>query len=338
MTRSIVGLALGLGLAGLLLSAAPCRAAGLSFIQVPLPGAASMAGAVWSPCAMPPGEVPIGGGQTLPGTKDCPIKGDHLPLIVISHGFGGWFGGHHDTAEALADAGFIVAAINHPGDSGRSPDPSRKYTLAAITDRPADIKRLIDYMLGAWPQAAKIDPDRIGFFGFSRGGFTGLALIGGDVDWRAALPRLCPPESTIPACVEARKQGLATAPIPDVQLAHDARVKAAVIADPFLGAYFMPDSLKTVRAPVQLWASQFGGDGVHPDDSVTAAGNLPGSPVVHQVPDSAHFAFLAPCTPVQARVVPQFCTDPAGFDRAAFHARFDAQIVAFMRAHLVSHL
>ena len=32
-------------------------------------------------------------------------------LIVMSHGRRGWFGGHHDTAAALADAGFVVTAL-----------------------------------------------------------------------------------------------------------------------------------------------------------------------------------------------------------------------------------
>ncbi len=337
MTRSTLGLTLGLGLAGLLLlAAAPTRAAGLSFIEVPMAGAPSMGGAVWAPCATPPGEVPIGK-RTLPGTKDCPIAGDHLPLVVMSHGFGGWFGGHHDTAEALANAGFIVAAINHPGDSGLSPDPSHKFTLAALTDRPADIKRLVDYMLTAWPGAAKIDPERIGFFGFSRGGFTGLGVIGGSVDWRAALPTLCPPEVMAPECVEARKNGLTSVPATDMQLAHDPRIKAAVIADPFLGAHFTPDSLKTVTASVQLWGSELGGDGVHPDDPAIAARNLPGTPEFHRASNTAHFVFLAPCTPAQAQAVPQYCTDPPGFDRAAFHAQFDAEVVAFFNAHLVPH-
>jgi predicted dienelactone hydrolase len=40
-----------------------------------------------------------------------------LPLVIVSHGRGGWFGLHHNVEEALADAGFVVAAINHPGDT-----------------------------------------------------------------------------------------------------------------------------------------------------------------------------------------------------------------------------
>jgi predicted dienelactone hydrolase len=63
-----------------------------------------------------------------------------------------------------------------------------------LIERPADIKRLTDFMLGAWPEAAKIDRERIGLFGFSRGGYTGLVVIGGNPDFRAGLAYMCPPE------------------------------------------------------------------------------------------------------------------------------------------------
>lgn len=46
--------------------------------------------------------------------KGLRVNGDKLPLVVVSHGRGGDSVGLHDTAEALADAGFVVAAINHP--------------------------------------------------------------------------------------------------------------------------------------------------------------------------------------------------------------------------------
>ena len=67
-------------------------------------------------CSESPGEINLGK-ITLPAVKNCPISGDKLPLVVVSHGRGGSFVGHHDTAETLADAGFVVAAINHPGDT-----------------------------------------------------------------------------------------------------------------------------------------------------------------------------------------------------------------------------
>ena len=56
-----------------------------------------------------------------PNSPDRPtdVHGDHLPLIVISHGTGGGNEGHADTAQALADAGFVVAAVTHTGDNYR---------------------------------------------------------------------------------------------------------------------------------------------------------------------------------------------------------------------------
>ena len=97
---------------------------------------------VWSPCAATAVDVMVGG-VPLPGVKDCPIGGNQLPLIVFSHGRRGNFLGHHDTAETLADAGFIVAALNHPGDN--STDVSRTDELSILIERAADIKRLTDY-------------------------------------------------------------------------------------------------------------------------------------------------------------------------------------------------
>src|ERR1700744_6201158 len=71
----------------------------------------NLAGAIWYPCAGQPKEVALGGLAVkadfgLMGVKDCPVTGTKLPLIIFSHGRGGWFGQHHDTVEALADAGF----------------------------------------------------------------------------------------------------------------------------------------------------------------------------------------------------------------------------------------
>src|SRR6516225_237291 len=59
----------------------------------------------------------------------------------------------------LADAGFVVAAINHPGDTAS--DTSRSDDLSVFTERPNDIKRFIDFMIGTSSAAANIDPDRI---------------------------------------------------------------------------------------------------------------------------------------------------------------------------------
>jgi predicted dienelactone hydrolase len=105
--------------------ASPAEAAGIQLLD----SSPSLAGVIWYPCVGEPKDVPLGGlavgpVDTLTGVKDCAVTGTKLPLVIFSHGRGAWFGAHHDTAEALAEAGFVVTAINHPGDNGN--DSSRR--------------------------------------------------------------------------------------------------------------------------------------------------------------------------------------------------------------------
>src|SRR5713101_3563200 len=89
------------------LTALTTEAAGFRFIDIPADADGPvLAGAVWSPCTAPPQAVQFRY-VAIPASRNCPIAGDKLPLIVISHGSGAWFGAHHDTAAMLADAGFV---------------------------------------------------------------------------------------------------------------------------------------------------------------------------------------------------------------------------------------
>jgi predicted dienelactone hydrolase len=300
------------------------HAAGIKLIQIPADAnGPALTAMVWTPCAAPAQEVRIGP-YILQGQRDCPTVGEKLPLIVISHGHGGSYLGHHDLAEVLADAGYVVAALNHPGDTYS--DMSRAGDISVFVERPTDIKRLIDYMLSASPDAARIDPQRIGFFGFSRGGYTGLVLAGGDPDpLHADVP--CP-DPAAPICQQIRSGVLPMQP-----LTHDARIKAYVLADP-LNVFPTANSLKNVKAPIQLWASEFGGDGVLPHNAPALANDLPSRPEFHVVPNSAHFAFLAPCSAALKRDVPPICDDANGFDRVAFHKQLDEMALQFFNANI----
>ena len=307
----------------LCLTATLAQGAGLRAIDVPADaGGPALTGALWYPCSQPPGEANIGK-YILPGVKDCPLPDRKLPLIVVSHGRTGNFVGHHDTAEGLADAGFIVAAINHPGDNGS--DLSRTDDLWIYVTRPNDIKRLIDFMLGA-PFAPSIDRERIGLFGFSRGGYTGLAVIGADPDW-ANVTELCQ-QIKNHVCDQIRAKEFPGS------VTHDPRIKAAVIADP-LSVFFTTNSFGGIGIPVQLWASEFGGDGVLPHSVDIVDKNLPTKHEYHVVPNAGHFSFLTPCPPETAAQIPYLCKDAPGFDRVAFHTQFNAEALAFFRDQLM---
>ncbi|MDQ0390634.1 alpha/beta hydrolase family protein [Labrys monachus] len=299
-------------------------AAGIKFVQIPADAnGPALKAIIWNPCAAAVQDLPIGP-YVLTGRRDCPTVGHNLPLVVISHGHGGSFLNHHDLAETLADAGFVVAAINHPGDTFS--DMSRAADVSVFVERPADIKRLIDYMLKEAPDAASIDGGKIGFFGFSRGGYTGLVLAGGNPDFlHANVP--CP-DPELPICVAIRRKE-----VPREPLTHDGRIKAYVLADP-LDEFPTADSLKGVKAPIQLWASQFGGDGVLPQTMPALADSLPRRPDFHLVGGAAHFAFLAPCSKDLTRDAPDLCIDAEGFDRIAFHKEIDAKALAFFKSRL----
>ena len=314
-----------LGAIILCLTATLAHGAGLRAIAIPADaGGPALNGAVWYPCSQPPAEVDFGK-FTLPGVKDCPLPDRKLPLIVVSHGRTGSFAGHHDTGEVLADAGFIVAAISHPGDTGS--DLSRTDDLSIYVSRPNDIKRLVDFMLGTPAFASSIDRERIGLFGFSRGGYTALAVIGANPDW-ANVTDLCKEVKTH-VCEQIRAKEFPGS------VTHDPRIKAAVIADP-LSVFFTDKSFGDVKIPVQLWASEFGGDGVQPHSVDIVDKNLPTKHEYHVVPNSGHFAFLAPCPPALVAELPRICADAGGFDRTAFHRQFNADVLAFFQAQLVN--
>jgi predicted dienelactone hydrolase len=302
------------------------QAAGLQLIEVPSEAEGPMSGAVWYPCAAPAQELTLHG-VALTGVMDCPLDGNKFPLVVISHGLAGWFLGHHDTATALADAGFVVAAINHPGDNAF--DKSHTDDISIAIERPRQITRLVDFMLGAWSEASKVDRDRIGIFGFSRGGYTGLATIGGNLNFRRAVAA-CAEQPSLDFC-ELFKRGETPHRTPTL----DQRIKAAVLADPAFTFLFGADDLKDVTVPVQLWSSRYGGAGVTLESVAIVDRKLQYKSDFHFVPNAAHWAFLAPCSAELAKASPRNCVDAPDFDRVAFHQQFNAAVVGFFRQHLV---
>ena len=308
----------------LCLSATISEAAGIKFAEIPADAdGPALKVAVWTPCAAPAEAMTLGP-YVMKARPDCPTAGEHLPLVVISHGHAGSLLNHYDLAQTLADSGYVVAAINHPGDNFS--DLSRTADESVFLERPKDIKRLIDYMLGAAPDASKIDPEKVGFFGFSRGGYTGLVLAGGNPDFlHAHVP--CP-DPTLPICRQLRLKQ-----VPREPLTHDSRIKVFVLADP-LDEFPSAKTLKDVKAPIQLWASQFGGDGVLPETMPALARALPDEPDYHLVAEAGHFAFLPPCTPQHAKASANLCVDAKAFDRVTFHRAFDDEVLKFFEAHL----
>lgn len=280
---------------------------------------------IWYPSATPATPLTLGP-TTLNVARNAPVQGSKLPLVVISHGNGGFFLSHHDTAAALADAGFVVAAVTHTGDNYA--DQSR---ASYMMDRPRHISRVIDHMLGTWVGRAAIDADRIGIFGFSSGGFTALASVGGVPDF-TKIGAVCAQYPGDYACGVIQRSGgnMPTLAGYGAGSTADPRIKAAVVAAPALGFTFSPDGLKNVKVPVQLWRAENDTVVPHPRYAEAVRLALPRAPEYRVVANAGHFDFLAPCSPALAAIAPPICTSASGFDRAQFHAGFNAAVVGFL--------
>ncbi len=258
------------------------------------------------------------------------IQGKALPLVVISHGAASSFLSHFDTAIALADAGFVVAAVSHTGDNYA--DKSRS---ADIMDRPRQISRVIDHMLSTWDDHALIDSARIGMYGFSAGGFTTLVNIGGIPDFLKVGPECRQYPGDYVCQLIAKSGGNDATPLTSrTARAADPRIKAAVVAAPAVGFAFSPDGLKNVRVPVQLWRAENDVLLPHPRYAEAVQLALPQAADYHVVANAGHYDFLVPCSAALASIAPAICTSAVGFDRAAFHASFNAAVVGFLNKTL----
>jgi len=284
---------------------------------------------LWTPCATPASEIVVDS-ETWPvairGVKDCAITQKSLPLVIISHGLFGDRFSHHDTAEFLADAGFAVVSLNHTQDSVLSYNDKSASDISPFLVRPIDIKRVIGWLTARPPTGMDVDQNRIGFFGFSRGGYTGLVLAGAVPDFHhPAFPCL----EKIPLCREMSDND-----IPAHPAGYEPRIKAFVLADP-LSFFADKRTLEAVKAPIQLWSSALGGMGVTPKDVAAISQGLPVRPEFHPVPNSTHMSFIFPCTRAFAKTNPPLvCTDPPGFDRTEFHKNFNAEVLTFFRKNL----
>ncbi|KXU91209.1 dienelactone hydrolase [Paraburkholderia monticola] len=313
-----------------LMLAVPVLAAEVGFEEVEIPDgdAPPLTAGIWYPTSESAAPHSLGN-VTQTVAPNAPIAGDRLPLVVLSHGGGGWYGSHYDTALALAHAGFVAAAVSHAGDT--FDDQSH---VLELWRRPAQLHRLVDYLLENWRGHERLDAARVGAFGFSNGGFTVLVAAGGIPDLSKVAP-FCEVHPDHDLCETLRHAGVAPdfgAKVAAGAWVHDARIKAVVIAAPSFGFTFGRPGLSGVRAPVQLWSAA---DDLHQPHSwydEPVRDDLPRTPDYHAVAGAGHYDFLPPCDARLARRRPEICGSRPGFDRAAFHQRFNAEVVQFFLA------
>lgn len=290
---------------------------------------------LWYPTEARPRPTTLLGLTLMDVAPDARVAGTGRPLIVISHGNGGGLGGHADLALALADAGYVVVAPMHTGDNFL--DQSAFGTLGWLAGRTREVHAAIDHVLEDWEGHGHVDPARVGAFGYSAGALTVLASAGARPDLgRVASHCATSPELVCDLLREARSPLLEPGASAGAESPRtDPRIKATSLAAPGMAFTLGADGLTDVRIPVQLWSADNDTNVPYATNTRLVREGLGEDVEFHPVPGAGHFSFLAPCGLFGP---PLFCSDTPPFDREAFHADMNAQVVAFFDRTLARRL
>lgn len=261
------------------------------------------------------------------------------PVILFSHGFGGtarmmaWFG------TALARAGYVVVAPDHPGNNGLD-----KMTVPGAImpwDRAQDLSAALAAAEADPAIGPHLDPGHIGVAGFSAGGFTALVSAGATVDMNRLLAfcrqnptdGVCAPQKEFAVSMDDAQRALASPELAgEAARAGDdhriAGVRAVFAIAPAIVQALPPPGLAQVSVPVAIILGD--ADPVAPPatNGLVAARDIPGAEL-KVLPGVGHYDFLSDCTaagvavvPVCADKVPQEPTHQAAIDMAlAFFQR-----------------
>lgn len=263
----------------------------------------------------------------IQASPDARVKG----LIVLSHGTGGSELAHTGLAEALARTGYLVAALRHPGDNWQDRSVWQKPPGAFFAERPRQVSRVIDALLADPDWKDRIATDargpRIGALGHSAGGYTVVALVGGQVDLSRIAEHCRANRADDPIFCGMGRADLAPITEPLLAPTADSRVRAVVAMAP-LGVMFTSASLAGIRAPVAVYAAELDRWLVPRFHAERIARNTPGA-AYHAIPNAWHFAFMErPATPIPT-ADGDASADPPGFDRAALLSRLAVELSAW---------
>ncbi|ASJ71230.1 hypothetical protein IMCC3135_05590 [Granulosicoccus antarcticus IMCC3135] len=263
--------------------------------------------------------------------------GSALPVVILSHGNGGWMGSHADTALALADAGYVAIGLTHSDDNSKNENVAPSVWMFS---RPRELIASIDEVQQHWPDARHMSEDQIGVFGFSAGGYTALVAAGAvpDIDLAVQHCKVQPLEYLcVIGVVDELADNLQSGAL--TEFAGDSRIKAVSVAAPAFGFTFNAKSLQAVTVPVQIWSGALDERVPHDSNGGVISSALPGLNEVEIVAGAGHFSYLTPCDPAMqaanAGLWERICVDATGFDRLAFHDTFNARVVEFFDKAMV---
>ena len=293
---------------------------------------------------IPPNRPVFIGGFAARDAK-LPIAPERFPLIIISHGTGGagmqmmWLG------RALAEQGYIVAAVDHHGNTAAedSFDP-RGFRMP--WERPRDISAVLDLLLAHPDWAPRIDASNIGAVGFSLGGYTVTALAGARLDFDLFIEfcqsserdATCDEQSEFPDAGKQFEAMLEADPDLAARMGEhnadysDNRIHAVITLAPAIASALTEESLAKIEIPYLSIVGEL-------DDIAPAATNanrlaeyIPGAQIV-LLSGSDHYSFINRCNSRGQRFVP-ICKDPADTSRAQIHEQTIGHALEFFQVNL----
>lgn len=292
---------------------------------------------LWYPAAAASTASPVryelGAGGAL--RDAAPLDEAPRTLLVLSHGAGGSATNYAWLSEALAAQGYVVAGVNHFGES-RVYGVSTVDRLAVLRSwtRPADLQFAIASLLADPVWGPRLRADRVGGLGHSAGGHALLALAGAPYE----LSRLAAYCTTAAAehdrgCAYASGLGpadwAAVGQPPAGPPPTDARVAALFLMEPAMGASFEAADLRGVAAASEIVWTRPGDFLPFEPQAERLTRLLPRASLEVLEGGAGHFVFLAECDlPIDVLGVP-LCEDPPGVDRDRVHQRVVALASAF---------
>jgi predicted dienelactone hydrolase len=286
--------------------------------------------------------------------RDAPLADANgkYPLILISHGTGGCAGALLWMGHYLASHGYLVAAVNHHGNTcaEAKPDP-RGYLL--WWERPRDLKVALDRLLADPAFGPHIDTRRIGALGFSLGGYTVITAAGARID-RTRYLRFCAspardftcgPQDEYPEAPKLFQQLEKDDPVVQDALKHsgdsyrDPRIRAVFAMAPVFAMGFAAKDVADIHIPVEIVVGA--ADKVAPPatNGERYASLIHGARLVVIPGKVGHYDFVPTCTAEAKKMAAQMnierlCYDDPSVDRHAVQDEARSLALEFFNRNL----
>jgi len=297
---------------------------------------------VWYPASSGGEPVVLGENVFFEGTEamqDAPISAGQFPLILLSHGAG--LGGRAEAmswiAKPLAEAGFIVAAPTHPGNTG--PDRSAAETMK-LWLRPTDLSVTLDAIKSDTTLQSSVHAEKVGALGLSMGGNTALLIAGARLDPDLLASYCDTTDLNASLCEWVQLSGVDLHAI-DKDAAgrdnKDERIQFVMAIDPAPADIFATETFSGISVPIAL--VNLGKEGEIPAtlQASTIADAIPGAHY-EVIENSSHSSMFGICKLGAAEIAKEegiedpICTDGSGRSRNAIHEQLiDMVVKAFNR-------